>query len=286
MTAAGGGSRLMVVVAHPDDETFGCGSLLLHAAAHGIVTSVVCATRGEAGERADGVAADREDLGAVREGELRAAAEALRVMRVELLDFRDSGMNGPAGAEALVNAPLGAVRDQVLELIEQMRPHVVVTLDGGDGHRDHVRVREATLAAVDSAQWGVDRVYLQCLPKSLIRRWTEHMARHDASWEHLTGEVPGTADERITTVIDTGNFLAARLRAIAMHRSQRSPYDGLPDDLGRQFLTTEYLRQVRPQPADGTNSRRESFSGPRADGARPIGQCLVKSDLKRAFDVR
>src|SRR5437763_11299620 len=67
--------RLQLVVAHPDDETFGCGSLLLHAAAAGATTSVVCATRGEAGE---GGAAD---LGAVREQELRAAARLLGVQR-------------------------------------------------------------------------------------------------------------------------------------------------------------------------------------------------------------
>ena len=50
LSADGGRPRLMVVVAHPDDETFGTGSVLLHAAAAGMETTVVCATRGEAGE--------------------------------------------------------------------------------------------------------------------------------------------------------------------------------------------------------------------------------------------
>ena len=45
--------RLQVVVAHPDDETFGCGSMLLHAAGSGAETAVVCATRGEEGGSAD-----------------------------------------------------------------------------------------------------------------------------------------------------------------------------------------------------------------------------------------
>lgn len=245
--------RLMLVVAHPDDETFGCGSLLLHAAADGMVTSVVCATRGESGERIDGVDSNVEDLGTVRESELRAAAKVLGVSRVDLLGFGDSGMNGPASPGALINAPVDAVRDQVLAHVEELRPHVVVTLDGGDGHRDHLRIRDATLAAVDQAQWRVDRVYLQCLPKSLMRQWVEYMARHDPSWEHLSAEIPGTADDLITTVIDTGDFLTQRDQAIAMHRSQRSPYDGLPDDLRRRFLTTDYLQQVRPQPTDTGN---------------------------------
>ena len=59
--------RLLVVVAHPDDESFGCGSLLAHAAAVGYETSVLCATRGEAGESR----IDTADLAAHREAELQ-----------------------------------------------------------------------------------------------------------------------------------------------------------------------------------------------------------------------
>src|SRR5690349_9739463 len=91
--------RLQLVVAHPDDETFGCGSLLLHAVAAGARTSVVCATRGEAGE------GDTADLGAVRERELREAARLLGVGRVDLLGFADSGMSGEAVPGSLVGAP-------------------------------------------------------------------------------------------------------------------------------------------------------------------------------------
>jgi len=83
-------TRDEVVVAHPDDDTFACGSLLLAAAASGALTAVTCATRGEAGGSAD-------DLGVVRERELRAAAAALSVEHVEVLDFADSGMSGDTG---------------------------------------------------------------------------------------------------------------------------------------------------------------------------------------------
>ena len=54
-------ARLLVTVAHPDDETFGCGSLLAHASARGIETVVACATRGELGEIAPGIDAERRD---------------------------------------------------------------------------------------------------------------------------------------------------------------------------------------------------------------------------------
>jgi LmbE family N-acetylglucosaminyl deacetylase len=238
--------RLMVVVAHPDDETFGFGSLLLHAAALGMTTTVVCATRGEAGERADLPGAAEPALSVVRERELRTAARALGVTRVEVLDFTDSGMSGDVGAGTLCGAPLGQLHDQVIALLEDVRPNVVVTLDAGDGHRDHARIRDATLAAVDAARWQVAAVYLQCLPKSLMQRWVDHVAASDPSWEHLTSDVPGTPDELVTDRIDTSDFLAQREAAIAMHVSQRSPYDGLPDELRRAFLTTEHLRRVGP----------------------------------------
>jgi LmbE family N-acetylglucosaminyl deacetylase len=82
--------RLLVVVAHPDDESFGCGSILAHAAASGHETAVLCATRGEAGESR----IDTADIAGLREAELRAAAAILGVGLVRLLDHQDSGMAG------------------------------------------------------------------------------------------------------------------------------------------------------------------------------------------------
>src|SRR5688572_20109019 len=83
--------RVQVVVAHPDDETFGCGSWLLHAAAAaGAVTAVCCATRGEAGEPPRGRTWQPSELAAVRERELREASALLGVERVDLLHFLDS----------------------------------------------------------------------------------------------------------------------------------------------------------------------------------------------------
>jgi LmbE family N-acetylglucosaminyl deacetylase len=77
------GDRWLVAVAHPDDESFGCGSTIAHAAALGAEVTVVCATRGEAGEPTPG-SPSGDELGAVREEELRPTAARLGVSRVEL----------------------------------------------------------------------------------------------------------------------------------------------------------------------------------------------------------
>lgn len=240
--------RLLVVVAHPDDETFGCGSVLLHAAARGAVTAVCCATRGEAGEPAPGSGVTVEQLGTVREAELRAAAGVLGVARVVLLDHRDSGMDGATPGGALVAAPLDAVATEIAGVIDDVRPHVVVTLDAADGHRDHVHVRDATLLAVDRSSWSVERVYQQCLARSLLRRWADHMVaiKPDSPYLDVDGLGLGTPDEQITTVVDATAHLPARLAAIAEHRSQTSPFAALPDDLAREFLSVDRLRRVRP----------------------------------------
>ena len=87
------GDRWLVAVAHPDDETFGCGSAIARAASLGAEVTVACATRGEAGEPPPGHP-DVGDLGAVREAELHRAAATLGVARVELLGYRDSGFDG------------------------------------------------------------------------------------------------------------------------------------------------------------------------------------------------
>ena len=242
-TASTTAPRLQVIVAHPDDESFGCGSLLLYAAASGMTTSVCCATRGEEGGE-DAVRG--AELGRIREAELREAAAVMHVSRVDLLDFVDSGMSGEAPVGSLHAAGEGAVISAVRERISDFRPDILVTLDASDSHRDHVRMRDATIAAAQAE--GVPRVYLACLPRSLMRRWIDHMRTTRSGMEHLDADAAamGTPDERITHRIDASAHLAARDRAMAVHASQTSPYDGLPTDLREAFLSEVHLQQVIP----------------------------------------
>jgi N-acetyl-1-D-myo-inositol-2-amino-2-deoxy-alpha-D-glucopyranoside deacetylase len=228
--------RLLVTVAHPDDESFGCGSVLLHARATGYDTAVLCATRGEEGESRVPVA----DLAAVREAELRAAATILGVSTVRLLDHRDSGMSGDPAPDALVAVDQAILRDEIAAVIDELRPDVVVTLDAGDGHRDHAAVRDATLAA-----GGDMTTYLWCLARSSMQRWAAHMRAAGAGEAYLAIGDLGTPDDEITDVVDVAAHLDQRWAAIRAHASQASPYDDLPPDLQHEFLATDRLRRVR-----------------------------------------
>lgn len=230
---------LLVVVAHPDDETFGCGSLLLHAAERGR-TVVVCLTRGEEGENAGGLALGAGGLGEVRESELRAAAALLRVDQVEVLDYRDSGMSGDPSPGSLCAAPLAELVKVVTDAISRHHPSVVVTLDGSDGHRDHQHLRKAVAAALPANM----PLYVSSLPRSLLHEWLRVRGAAGGAYAELP-EI-GTPDEQLTTVLDTSPHYATRLRAIAEHRSQASPYDGLSDDLSRRFLASDYLVRLNP----------------------------------------
>lgn len=234
--------RVQVVVAHPDDETFGCGSLLLHAADRGARTAVVCASRGEAGESTT----PHDDLGAVREAELRTAARLLGVERVALLGFADSGMAGEPGPGTVCGATEDALVAAILAEVRAFSPDVLVTLDGSDGHRDHVQVRDAVLRAAEDA--AVPRVYVACLSRSLMRRWADHQQVVNPGSPYLDVDEArlGTPDDEITTVVDVGEHRRALDLAMAAHASQSSPYVGLPGGLADDFLDTARARRVVP----------------------------------------
>ncbi|MFP5321886.1 MAG: PIG-L deacetylase family protein [Acidimicrobiia bacterium] len=228
--------KLLVTVAHPDDEAFGCGSTLAHAHDAGMEIVVACFTRGELGEPAPGLChatPTPEQLGTIREAELRRATALLGATKVEVLGWTDSGMDGDAPAGSLCAADPADVEATVARLLEDERPDVVVTLDASDGHRDHAVVRDATLAAVDRAAHPPTATYLWCLPRSLMQRFT--------GVDHL-----GTPDDEITTVVDTSALLDRRWEAMRAHRSQVPPYDAMDAELQHAFLATDRLRRVRP----------------------------------------
>ena len=148
--------RLLIILAHPDDESFGIGSTIARYAAEGVSVHYACATRGECGEVAPELLAGYESAGALRTAELTCAAYALDLAAVHLLGYRDSGMTGSPDNEhpdAFMRAPLPQVARQLVGLIRTIRPQVIITFNpyGGYGHPDHIRAHEATLAAFGAA---------------------------------------------------------------------------------------------------------------------------------------
>jgi len=231
--------RWLVVVAHPDDESFGCGSVLAAASAAGDETVVLCATRGEAGESR----IRTDDLAALREAELHEAARILGVGSVIVLGHGDSGFDGEASAGTLEAVPVALVVDEVRAAIDEVRPDVVVTIDASDGHRDHARIRDATLAAVDAVEQPPAATYLWCLARSSMAKWVQYVHGHDA-YLAMADEL-GTPDDEITTVLDVSAFVPIRWAAIRAHASQASPYEDLPVELQHEFLATDRLKLVR-----------------------------------------
>jgi LmbE family N-acetylglucosaminyl deacetylase len=239
------GDRWLVVVAHPDDESFGCGSAIARAAARGAEVTVACATRGEAGEPSPGGVAGG-NLGAVREAELHRAAALLGAARVELLGYRDSGFDGEAAPGTLCAAPVDEVAGVLGRLVLDLRPTVVVVLDGSDGHRDHLHVRAATHAALRDLPGRRPVTVEHCLPNSLMRRWLEEMrsVRPDTAYHSIDPAVLGRPDADITDTVDVTSVLDRREAAMAEHRSQTSPFEGLSAELRRAFLGTDHFARV------------------------------------------
>jgi N-acetyl-1-D-myo-inositol-2-amino-2-deoxy-alpha-D-glucopyranoside deacetylase len=225
--------RLLVTVAHPDDEAFGCGSVLAHARARGVEAHVVCATRGELGEPTPGTVIGDGGLGAIREAEVRAATALLGVARTDVLDWCDSGVDGSPAPGSLAAAPFENVVREVRMRIDELAPDVVVTLDASDGHRDHAVIRDATLAAIRRVANPPARTYLWCLPRSLLAPF---LGAADA----------GTPDDDITTIVDVRARLDERWAAMRAHASQKPPYEMMPPDLADAFLATDRLRRVEP----------------------------------------
>lgn len=252
----GPGTRLLLVHAHPDDETIFNGATMAAYAAAGTQVTLVTCTRGELGEIIPPglaqLAADREDrLGAWREGELAAALAALGVSDHRFLGagrrvYRDSGMAyDPDGrviplpdpvAGAFTAAGVDGPAADLAEVIRGCRPQVVVGYEpgGGYGHPDHVHAHRVTMRAVTLAgepgpggpAWAVPRVFWTVQPRSLAVRLRGEVAARVAG---LPFRVPDpdaplpsmvVDDTLVTAVVDGSRWVAAKAAALRAHETQ------------------------------------------------------------------
>ncbi|QKV78308.1 N-acetyl-1-D-myo-inositol-2-amino-2-deoxy-alpha-D-glucopyranoside deacetylase [Amycolatopsis sp. Hca4] len=234
--------RLLFVHAHPDDESITTGASIARYAAEGADVTVVTCTLGEEGEIMAGLpelaglgawAADQ--LGGYRVAELEAACAALGVSRHRFLGgigrWRDSGMAGTPSAShprAFTGGSAEEQAAQLAEVLDEVRPQVVVTYDafGGYGHPDHIRAHDITMAAAAGAG-SVQRVFHTVTSRSAVRAGLAALRAGEARYRVPDDdELPATPDEEITTVVDVTEYVPAKLAALRAHATQLAVVDG------------------------------------------------------------
>lgn len=231
--------KMMAVLAHPDDESLGVGGTLAKYAAEGVEVFLVTATRGDRGRYRGFRTEDPQHPGPskladIREAELRAAARALGLREVSLLDFHDQNLDGTNPREAIA---------AIVQHIRRVKPQVVVTFgpEGAYGHPDHVAISQfttaATVVAADSA-FRIDGVQAgppHAVSKLYYIAWPESAWKaYQAAFRKLISIVDGVErhaipwpDWEITTVIDTRSVWSTVWRAISCHESQITAYEQL-----------------------------------------------------------
>ncbi|MGY1604968.1 N-acetyl-1-D-myo-inositol-2-amino-2-deoxy-alpha-D-glucopyranoside deacetylase [Geodermatophilus sp. SYSU D00815] len=270
--------RLLLVHAHPDDESINNGATMARYVAEGASVTLLTCTLGEEGEvlvpELAQLAADQADqLGGYRIWELRAAMDALGVTDVRFLGgagrYRDSGMMGtPANQHprAFWNADLDEAAAHAVAVVREVRPQVLVTYDtnGGYGHPDHIQAHRVAMRAVDLAAdpafrpelgepWEVAKVYWCAMPRSVIQQGIEAMAAlGEASPFEGLGDIEEVdfviADELVTAAVDARAYAARKDAALRAHPTQITvdgPFFALSNNLGQEVLGTEYYRLVR-----------------------------------------
>jgi len=284
--AAGDSRRLLLVHAHPDDESIGTGATMAAYAAQGAAVTLVTCTRGELGEiippelayLAEG---DGDRLGEYRTGELAAACAALGVTDHRFLGgpgrWRDSGMMGLPSNQVpgcFWQADAGEAAAELAAVIREVTPQVIVTYDanGFYGHPDHIQAHRvtrravqvaadpATSAAGGGAPWRVGKLYATAMPRSVlagaIRLGPDAPARFTRAGS--VADLPfGVADEQVTTEVEGTGQRAAKVAALRSHATQiavEDPYFALSDMVGQRIGAREHYTLLTGPSGPGAGS--------------------------------
>ena len=250
--------RMLLVHAHPDDESIGQGATMAKYVARGTQVTLVTCTLGEEGEvlvpDLAHLASDKEDgLGQHRVTELAAAMKELGITDHRFLGgaghYRDSGMvwheegHAIAGADVkegtFWRADLLEAADLLVEIIREVRPQVMVTYDqfGGYGHPDHIQAHRvamyaSTLAPVPSYRpelgepWDISKIYWGAMSESRMREGlrTLRAAGDTTAFQGMDPEGPLppfiVPDHLLSAVVEADDFADAKMRAMRAHATQ------------------------------------------------------------------
>lgn len=270
------GIRILLVHAHPDDETINNGATMALYAARGAQVTLVTCTRGEEGEvlvpgLSHLASAHNDTLGSHREVELANAMIALGVRDYRFLgNFRDSGMMGSEtnnGASVFWQADLDVAAHLLATIIDEVQPHILITYDeiGGYGHPDHIKTHLVAMRASELSEWQIQKIYWNTMPKSVIAAGIAAMKEvgSDFFGTDNVDDIPFAKDDSfVTTLIDGNDFVEAKMAAMKAHATQIAldgPFFALSNNLGLQIWGHEYYTLVRgeksaPFDSDGRES--------------------------------
>lgn len=280
--------RLLLVHAHPDDETINNGVTMAKYAALGAQVTLVTCTRGEEGEvlvnELANLASDKDDkLGEHREIELKDAMDELGIKDFRFLGapskkWRDSGMMGtPANDrdDVFWQADLDEASIELVKIILEIKPQVLITYDefGGYGHPDHIKAHRVAMRAAELAAnqgWQVSKIYWNTMPRSVIQMGIEKMKEvgSDFFGAESADDLPfAKPDELVSTVVNAPEYVPAKLAAMKAHATQISldgPFFALSNNLGLSVWGDEYYTLVKGEkaaPFDANGRELDIFAG-------------------------
>ncbi len=248
--------RLLFLLAHPDDETFGPGGTIAKYSNEGAAVYLATATKGQAGMVGDPPVTDREHLGEVRAAELLCAARILGIRKVAFLGFMDG---------QLIHTPLERLVEKCVEQIRWVRPQVLVGFgpEGVSRHPDHMVMSRAALEAFEAAAdpsrfpgqlengiepWAPRKLYQVEIAKEILERWNVPFA--------------GVPMEKITTVVDTSAYVEKKVEAFHCHRTQSKDSERILSREGyRDFARRETFVLAKSRLAVGNFPETDLFEG-------------------------
>ena len=279
------GIRILLVHAHPDDETINNGATMALYADRGAQVTLVTCTRGEEGEilvpGLSHLASTQQDLlGQHRETELADAMKALGITDYRFLGspttkFRDSGMMGTDPnnrPDVFWQADLDAAATILVDVIEEVKPHILITYDeiGGYGHPDHIQAHRVAMRASELSTWQIQKIYWNTIPKSVIAQGMEKMKEigSDFFGAESIDDVPfAKDDEFVTTLINGSDYVESKMAAMKAHETQIAldgPFFALSNNLGMQIWGDEYytlVKGIKSAPFDANGRETDLTSG-------------------------
>jgi N-acetyl-1-D-myo-inositol-2-amino-2-deoxy-alpha-D-glucopyranoside deacetylase len=275
------GFRILLVHAHPDDETINNGATMALYASLGAQVTLVTCTRGEEGEvlvpRLAHLASSAQDgLGKHREIELANAMKELGISDFRFLGhYRDSGMMGTEPndrPDVFWQADVEVASKELAVVIDEIKPHVLITYDeiGGYGHPDHIQAHRVAMRASEVSEWKIQKIYWNTMPKSVL---AESMAKMKELGSDFFGvesvdDLPFAKDDSlVTTLIDANVFVDAKLAAMKAHETQIAldgPFFALSNNLGQQVWGHEYytlVKGTKSEPFDALGRESDLTSG-------------------------